>query len=138
MPPASMPSARPPPAAAAAARNLRRDRLVMVVVMACLPSALLLVAGREMDRLPDALIGAAPTDVGHGGVDVGIGGLGLALQQGGGGHDLAGLAVAALRNLQLQPGLLHGATAGVGETFDSDDLVGWLDVLHLHQAGALH
>src|SRR5262245_23403776 len=105
MPPASMPIARPPPAAAAVARNLRRDRVVMVLFIGASPSALLLVAGRQMDRLADSLIGAASTDVGHGGVDIAVAGFRLALEQRRSRHDLAGLAVAALRDLQLQPGL---------------------------------
>jgi hypothetical protein len=36
----------------------------------------------------------------------------IARQQGGGGHDLAGLAIAALDHLAVQPGLLDGLAAG--------------------------
>src|ERR1700761_5193975 len=49
---------------------------------------------RGFDRLADAHIGAAPADVpGHGGVDVGVVGVGDGVQQRRGRHDLAGLAV---------------------------------------------
>ena len=45
--------------------------------------------GGVFDRLPDALVGGAATDVaGHGAVDVGVRGLGRDLQERHGGHDL--------------------------------------------------
>ena len=56
-------------------------------------------AGGQMHRLADALIGAAPADVGHRLVDVRVGRLRIFLQQCGGRHDLPGLAIAALRNV---------------------------------------
>ena len=62
-----------------------------------------------MDGLADALVGAAAADVAaHGVVDVGVGGFRFLREQRDRGHDLAGLAVAALRNVFLDPGLLHG------------------------------
>ena len=76
-----------------------------------------------MDRLADALIGAAATDVRDGGVDVVIVGLRVRLQQCGGGHDLAGLAVAALRHVVLQPGDLHRMAEAIGrQALDGGDL----------------
>src|SRR5688572_26306774 len=55
----------------------------------------------------DALVGAAPADVaGHGGVDIRVAGTRLLGQQCAGGHDLAGLAIPALRYVELDPGLL--------------------------------
>src|SRR6266550_4076114 len=62
-----------------------------------------------LDRSADALIRAASADIArHGGVDVVIRRLRRVLQQRRRRHDLAGLAVAALHNLQLQPRLLQG------------------------------
>src|SRR6516165_5500209 len=62
-----------------------------------------------LDRSADALIGAASADIArHGGVDVVIRRLRRVLQQRRRRHDLAGLAVAALHHLQLQPRLLQG------------------------------
>src|SRR5258706_4600937 len=71
-----------------------------------------LVARRRMRRAldpgADACIGPAATDVsGHRTVDIAIGRVGVGGEQGRCGHDLAGLAVAALRHLQLDPGLLN-------------------------------
>src|SRR5262249_11654777 len=63
--------------------------------------------GGLLDRLPNAQIRPAAADVaGHRGVDIGIGRMGIARQQRGGGHDLARLAVAALHDLPVEPGLL--------------------------------
>ena len=42
----------------------------------------------------------------HGVVDIGVGGLRVLAQQHGGGHDLTRLAIAALRHVRLDPGLL--------------------------------
>src|SRR5262249_16814066 len=61
----------------------------------------------ELDRLADAYIGSAAADVAaHGIVDVGIGRVRLASQQRRGGHDLSRLAVAALDDFMIEPGLL--------------------------------
>jgi hypothetical protein len=62
-----------------------------------------------LDGCADALVGATATDVaGHGSVDVGIAGLFVLLQQGRGAHDLARLAIAALRDVLGDPCILHG------------------------------
>src|SRR6266581_9432713 len=62
-----------------------------------------------LDRSADALIRAATANIArHGGVDVVIRRLRRVLQQRRRRHDLAGLAVAALHHLQLQPRLLQG------------------------------
>ena len=78
----------------------------------------------------DAGIGAAAADVaGHGGVDVGVGRLlavGQRLEEGGRAHDLAALAVAALRHVVLDPRGLHGradAVGAIGDGFDGGDLL---------------
>src|SRR5260370_24251665 len=63
---------------------------------------------RALDPGADARIGPAATDVsGHGIVDIAIGRVGLGGEQRRRGHDLAGLAIAALRHLEIDPGLLN-------------------------------
>src|SRR6185437_12581684 len=61
---------------------------------------------RALDRADDARIGAAATEIGtHMLDDLGAAGVRIALQEIGGAHDLAGLAVAALRYALGEPGL---------------------------------
>src|SRR6267378_1642146 len=87
---------RPPPNAALALRNSRRERSMSGPLLC-----------RVLDSLADAHIRTAATDVsGHGGVDIAIGRVGVGREQGRRGHDLAGLAIAALRDFQRDPGLL--------------------------------
>src|SRR5437867_8963704 len=60
--------------------------------------------GRVVNRLADAQVRSTPADGAfHGLVDLGVGGLRLPGQQGRGRHDLAGLAVAALRHVEVHP-----------------------------------
>src|SRR6202171_1280617 len=76
-----------------------------------------------MDGLADALVGAAAADVAaHGIVDIGVGGVGFLGEQRYCGHDLSGLAVAALRNVFFHPGLLHGMAAIGGGAFDGGEI----------------
>src|SRR2546430_13391482 len=79
--------------------------------------------GRLVDRGADPFVGAAAADVArHRGVDVGVGGVGVAREQRGGGHDLARLAVAALRHVERDPRLLHLlAGGGVADRLDGRD-----------------
>ena len=56
-----------------------------------------------MDRRPHTLVGAAAAQVGHGGVDVGVVGLWVFVEQGGSGHQHAALTVTALRHLLGDP-----------------------------------
>src|ERR1051326_7427144 len=84
-------TARPPPAAAAAVRKKRRP---IGVIWFMAPSSYFAVGGGggvqlggAMDRLLDALIGAAATDVSDGVGDVRVRRLRLVAQQRGGGHD---------------------------------------------------
>src|SRR5690242_13224876 len=95
------PSARPPPAAAVPTRNARRESRMSGSLR----------AGGQVHRGADALIRSAAADVDHGVVDLLIGGLGRALEQGHRGHDLSGLAIAALGHVESGPGLLHGMRA---------------------------
>src|SRR5262245_2843629 len=77
-----------------------------------------------VDGRANLLIGPAATDVGELPVDVGIGGLRLLLEQRRHRHDHAGLAVAALRHVMLDPRLLHRVQRAVlGEPFDGRDLL---------------
>src|SRR3954470_7409866 len=91
-----------------------------------------------MYSLADALIGPAAADVGHRLIDVGVSRLGLFLEQRGSGHNLAGLAIAALRHVNRGPGLLH-RMRGIGrEALDRNDLVARLHGRERDRAGALH
>lgn len=74
----------------------------------------------------DTRVGGAAAEVsGHGRVDIGIGGLVVAVEQGGGGHDLTGLAVSTLWNVVLYPSFLErGELSFLGEAFDGGDLGG--------------
>src|ERR1700754_2412627 len=72
-----------------------------------------------MDGVFDALVATAAADVtGHRLADLVVAGFGIFREQGGGLHDLAGLAVAALRDIDLSPGFLHRVIAGGVEAFD--------------------
>src|SRR5690242_5494162 len=63
---------------------------------------------RQLDRLADAEIGHAAAEIAsHSCIDVLIGRIGIVIEQGGCLHDLSRLAVAALRDLQLDPGSLQ-------------------------------
>src|SRR5437899_5475365 len=79
--------------------------------------------GRLLDRSADPAIRAAAADVAcHRGVDVIVGGMWILREQRGGGHDLAGLAVAALRHVERDPRLLHLlAGSGIADRFDRGD-----------------
>src|SRR5262249_24856796 len=76
------------------------------------------------DRLADARIGAAATDISrHRVIDIGVGGVWVGRQQRRSRHDLARLAVAALWNLPVEPGFLDlGTRRGGGDRFDCPDL----------------
>ena len=66
-----------------------------------------------LDRLPDAHIGPAATDVaGHGRVDVRVVGMRDRIEQGRRRHDLARLAIAALDDFEIQPSLLYFRAVG--------------------------
>src|SRR5882672_4982923 len=136
--PKGIPSANPPPAAAEPTMNLRRDGFVMFVLMMVSPSGLLAQVRGDVHGGADALVGATAADVGHGLVDVRVGRLRFLGEERGRGHDLAGLAVAALRDVDLRPGLLHRVRAVARQAFDGDDLVGRFDRADRNRAGAHH
>src|SRR5215469_2915552 len=70
----------------------------------------------------NALVGPTTADVGHGGIDLLVGGLRVRRQEGGGGHQLTGLAIAALGDVDLPPGTLERMVTRRRETFDGRDL----------------
>src|SRR5215472_2004484 len=90
--------------------------------------------GRPVDRHADPGIGPATADIGDGRIDIGIAGVGLLLEQRDRGHDLARLAVAALRHVMFDPGPLHRMGAVGREPFDGQDL-GAVDIADLDLAG---
>src|SRR5580692_558438 len=99
-------------------------------------TSLRLELGGSMDRGSHILIRSAAADIEfHDFIDIGVGGSGVLREQRCGAHDLAGLAVAALRNVLLDPGLLDGMIAVGGKAFDGDDALA-CDGRYLHSAGA--
>src|SRR5213082_2907358 len=81
--------------------------------------------GGAMDGGADTLIGAAAADVGHRRIDVGVRWMRLLGEQRRRGHDLARLAVAALRHVFRDPRPLYGVRAVLGQALDRGDaLVG--------------
>src|SRR5258705_1597119 len=126
----SNPRARPAPAAAAPTTKARRLSWG-IWVMASSSS----VRG-GVNGFTHLLEGAAAADVGNGVVDVGVSRLGLLLEQSRDRHDHAALAIAALRNVVIDPGLLHpGQHAVERESLDRGDLLadGFAD---LHATGS--
>src|SRR5262245_63479651 len=94
----SVPSARQNVMPLKPASLPRRETSVCVMVMSRLPAG-------ALDGGDDAVVGAAPADVAvHVRDDVGAARLGIGLQKLGRLHDLARLAVAALRHLLGDPG----------------------------------
>src|SRR5216683_460466 len=94
---------RPPPTAAPAFRNVRRSRLTGRSDI-----SFLLSDRSAMNGGPDPLIGAASADVaGHRGIDVRVIRFRRAGKERRCRHDLPGLAIAALDDLEFQPRLLQ-------------------------------
>src|SRR5690348_9258659 len=104
----SKPMARPVPAAAVPMTKERRLSLM------CLFMASSSGVRGGVNRLAHLLEGAAAADIGDGVVDVLVGRLRLLLQKRRHRHDHAGLAIAALRHIVGNPGLLHLVQGAVG------------------------
>src|SRR5260221_991262 len=127
-----MPSVSPAPAAVDVLRNVRRDIVppslwlqerIGFIVNSPDERGSSQAARRFLDRGADAHVRCAAADVaGHRGVDVGVGRLLLGHQQRGGGHHLPGLAIAALRDVELFPRRLHGVALLRLEALDRRDL----------------
>src|SRR6202048_71965 len=93
----SRPRARPAPTAAVPITKARRLN-VGIWFMAASSNA-----RGGVDRLAHLLEGATPADVGDGLVDILIGRVRLLLEQGGDRHDHSALAIAALRDVIIDP-----------------------------------
>src|SRR5262245_51955854 len=105
--------------------------------------------GGLLDCFANAYIGPAAADIaGHRVVDVGIRRTRVAREQRRSGHDLARLAVAALRDLAVEPGLLDlgaprcradcldGRDLGAADAVDGSDAGTSGDSVHMHGASA--
>src|SRR5215207_7440603 len=119
----------------------RRDTWRGVLEVSNFPVCLFMsrLPRRALDRANDPLVGAAAADVGaHVLDDLGAGGLRFLLEQIGRAHDLAGLAVSALRHVLGEPGLLHRMARIRRQSFDRGDrLAGQFRELCLARIGAL-
>src|SRR5260370_17046332 len=91
-----------------------------------------------MPGRPDAVIGAAPADIGHRFVDVLVGRFRRSFEQRRRRHDLTGLAIAALRDVDRRPRFLYGMRAGGGGAVEGDGPVGGFYVSNPDRTGALH
>src|SRR5918995_252131 len=102
-----------------------------------------------LDGLANANVGAATANVtGHRIVDVGIGWIGVGGKEFRSRHDLAGLAVAALNDLSIEPGLLDlcalrcradrldGSDLGLANTVDRRDAGTRGDAVDMHRTRA--
>src|SRR5215467_804231 len=77
-----------------------------------------------LDGGMDSCVGPTSADVAvHGVIDLRVGGFGRLGQEGGGLHDLAALAVAALGDVEFLPGGLAGMRASGAKAFDGCDLL---------------
>jgi hypothetical protein len=79
--------------------------------------------GGFVDGLADAQVGAAAAEIAaHGFIDVAVCGYWMFGEQSGSRHDLPGLTVAALRDIDLKPGLLQGVGVIGREAFERSDV----------------
>src|SRR5947209_604386 len=105
------PTTRLPPTTAERLRNERRESSGCGTWGGVMASTLHQLGG-AVHGAADALVRAAPAEVAaQRGVDLGVARLRLGLQQGRRRQDLAGLAVAALDDVDVGPGPLHGMVA---------------------------
>src|SRR5450759_2085088 len=127
--------ATPPAAEAEVTTNWRRVTDVLTISFMMRSRSRLDQRGGAMDRAAQADIGATAADTAEIGVNVGIGRLGMFLEERRRRHDLSRLAVAALRHILGQPGLLHRMLAVGRQAFDCGDGLAD-DVADLDTAGA--
>src|SRR5690348_6107471 len=105
----------------------------------CFPLSYSLLAGSDLlDGGPDAEVRPAAAQVpAHGLVDVSVRRVRVLVEERHGLHDLASLAVATLRHVIVDPGLLHGVQlVALGQTVDGRDLLA-LDGTHRRDAHAV-
>src|ERR1700730_9885079 len=101
-------SARPPPASSEALSTVRRS----MDVMSCSAdmAALLAYVGGDFNGSANPVIASAATDVpSHCAIDLAGAGSGSLSEQCARGHDLPGLAIAALHHIDLEPCLLQAS-----------------------------
>src|SRR5215471_3031771 len=111
------PKATPPATAAEPTMKARRERFCMSPI-----SLLRHLCSSRMDRSANARIGSAAAQIaGHHLIDVLVRWLGNQLKKRNGLHDLAGLAIAALRYLVFDPGLQNRVLGSILQSFDRDD-----------------
>src|SRR5437879_8615086 len=119
---APMPTSMPPAADAAVRMKWRRLKVAAVAVPCIATTSGLHQVRGAMNGAAQRLIRAAAADIGNTRVDVGVGRLGKGLQKCSYGHDLPGLAVAALGNAFFDPRALYRMVVVRGEAFDGDHL----------------
>src|ERR1700681_150525 len=79
---------------------------------------------RETNRAPNRLVSSAPANVSaHSLVDIGVGRISGFVQECGRRHDLARLAVTALRHVLFYPRPLHGMAGVRRKAFDGRDVL---------------
>src|SRR6516165_9175557 len=122
------PMVRPAAAATVAFRKLRRPSAAgfgsgSMAKIAFMASAFQRMGGR-VDGGADADISGAAADIAaHRVVDVGVGRLRVLLEQRRRRHDLTGLAIAALRHLEVDPGRLHGLGRLARQALEGRDML---------------
>src|SRR6185369_7466922 len=110
----------PPEVMAVVLRKSRRDVSAMWFIG--FSSGLAHRSGGVLDGGAHPGIGAATADVAaHRGIDVRVGRILVGGKQSGGAHELAGLAVAALRHVVLDPSYLQRMRVVPGQAFDRAD-----------------
>src|ERR1041385_3599485 len=106
--------------------------------VSCFVTYRLLAASDLLDGGPDAEVRTAPAQVSaHRLVDVSVSRVRVLVEERHGLHDLASLAVATLRHVVVDPGLLHRVQrAALGQTVDGRDFLA-LDGAHGRDAHAV-
>src|SRR5882762_979574 len=117
---APMPTSKPPAADAAVRMKWRRLKGVAVAVPCIATTSGLHQVGGAMNGAAQTFVRTAAADIGNVRVDVGVRRFGKGLQECGHGHDLPGLAVAALWNAFFDPRALYRMVVVRGEAFDGD------------------
>src|SRR6516225_6524934 len=109
LPRAGSPMLMKVPAAVAADRTKNSRRLVFACTCSSMTASIIHKLGRALHSTDDPRIGGTTTHVaGHAVDNLLCGWTRILRKQGRGLHDLARLAIAALRHLMLDPSLLHG------------------------------
>src|SRR5579862_5929967 len=132
---AAIPTIKPPAADMAVRMKCRRLKVASLPVPCIATTSGLRHVRGAMNGAAQRLIGTAAADIGDARVYVGVGRLGKGLQECGHGHNLSGLAVAALWNALCDPRALYRMVVIRGEAFDSDYLRA-IQTTDWHRTGA--